>query len=173
METEWKWTWSWKAEWRRVSGQSQAKPSQASRYCQLSFGELPGCPRGRGPEWVTMHGRVSHFEQASNFLQVNKYTIPFVMSLPLLYSKTLGNGCAHFSSLLSHFPFHISHSLISKYSTKEIQIARLHAHVVVNVIIVMLSVCYSMMSYAILIFYYHASVHFGCQRHEIREVRPR
>ena len=87
---------------------------------------------------------------------------PIVMSLPLLYPKTLGNIFVYFlkPSLLSHFPF-MYHGFRIKINHHKIQILSHTHHVVIIVtttIIAMLTLCYSIMSHATLILYHHASM---------------
>ena len=74
------------------------------------------------------------------------------MPLLLLYPETLGNGCSQFKScsLLSHF---------TSFDTKEFK-PHTHMHYVVIIVIIaiiaMLTLCYSIMSHATLILFYHA-----------------
>ena len=90
------------------------------------------------------------------------YTLTSVMSLPLLYHETLGNGCAQMksSSLLSHF-FSINCSLWHKNNPpKRFQITHLHAsdcHNLNYCHYCNVDLCYYKMSRATLILYYHAS----------------
>jgi hypothetical protein len=69
-------------------------------------------------------------------------------------------------------PSHISWGLTLKVSTKGFKPHTRTHHVVIIVIIViitMLTLCYSIMSHATLIIYYHVCC--GCHMHDIREAR--
>ena len=94
--------------------------------------------------------------------QIEKCTHPTkpylasVMSLPLLYSKTIGNGCDQLKcpSLLSHFFSYI----IGLYSRINALKNSNHMLTCIIVIFAMLTLCYSIMSHVSLILYYYASM---------------
>ena len=83
---------------------------------------------------------------------------PSIMPLPLLYLETLGNGraqlkiasCCHISFL------YITHFDIRNNPQKKFKPHTRTHHVVVIVILAMLTLCYSIMSHATLVLYYHA-----------------
>jgi hypothetical protein len=104
-----------------------------------------------------------------------------LVSLLLLYSKTLGNICpkSRFHSSLSRFPTIYYGMLPSKQTTKEF---KPHVHMLNFAIIVatvnsaMSTLCYFIMSHATLILFYHYTtpsyhVHIGCRESDITKFK--
>ena len=120
-----------------------------------------------GAELKIVHSRHAYLSTIFKATPYQRYTLtcvmsPFGMSLPLLYLKTLGKGCAQFKSpfLLSHLPL-IYHGFNIKIIHQRIPTTRSHTsrcHHCHIVIIAMLTLCYSIMSHATLIPCYQASM---------------